>query len=298
MTANAPISLLASLSTVPDPRSAHGRRHPLSEMLAAGCCAILCGARGFKPIAQWLHDQDIALAHALGFTRKPPKWGPSASCSSRWTRRPSRTRWHGGLRPHWPVHAPGPTGRLEDRAVRLRRRHGAIGPEADDRHAAARVHRHELLLCWEILASSVGRHVDAGKRPTAASRSTPSSPAASRRPSGKKGREGTIPAASPSSPTAGSSPAAISRAATSPSSGRTGRPVASRSPDAAPRRATLRAVCSSTLPGWPDTLVSIVRVDHRPTPDRLEVSEVACADKSRVPRRRQGRRDVGGRCGT
>ena len=44
-------------------------------MLAAVCCAILCGARGFKPIAQWLHDQDIALVHALGFTRKPPKWG-------------------------------------------------------------------------------------------------------------------------------------------------------------------------------------------------------------------------------
>jgi hypothetical protein len=44
-------------------------------MLAAVCCAILCGARGFKPIAQWVHDQDIALMHALGFTRKPPKWG-------------------------------------------------------------------------------------------------------------------------------------------------------------------------------------------------------------------------------
>jgi hypothetical protein len=44
-------------------------------MLAAVCCAILCGARGFKPIAQWVHDQDIALIHALGFYRTPPKWG-------------------------------------------------------------------------------------------------------------------------------------------------------------------------------------------------------------------------------
>ena len=75
MTVNAPASLLTFLATVPDPRSAHGRRHPLPAMLAAVCCAILCGARGFKPIAQWLHDQDIALAHALGFTRKPPRWG-------------------------------------------------------------------------------------------------------------------------------------------------------------------------------------------------------------------------------
>lgn len=68
-------SLLHFLTTVPDPRSRHGRRHPLSAMLAAVCCAILCGARGFKPIAQWVHDQDITLMHALGFTRTPPKWG-------------------------------------------------------------------------------------------------------------------------------------------------------------------------------------------------------------------------------
>jgi hypothetical protein len=75
MTAASAISLLSFLATVPDPRSAHGRRHPLGAMLAAVSCAILCGARGFKPIAQWLHDQDISLVHALGFTRKPPKWG-------------------------------------------------------------------------------------------------------------------------------------------------------------------------------------------------------------------------------
>src|SRR5262245_46188854 len=75
MTSDAPACLLSFLSTVPDPRSAHGRRHPLPSMLAAVCGAILCGARGFKPIAQWLHDQEIALVHAMGFTRKPPKWG-------------------------------------------------------------------------------------------------------------------------------------------------------------------------------------------------------------------------------
>src|SRR3954449_13465891 len=75
MTGNAPASLPAFLATVPDPRSPHGRRHPLPAMLAAVCCAILCGARGFKPIAQWVHDQDLALMHALGFTRTPPKWG-------------------------------------------------------------------------------------------------------------------------------------------------------------------------------------------------------------------------------
>lgn len=70
-----PASLPNFLATVPDPRSAHGRRHSLKAMLAAVCCAVLCGARGFKPIAQWVHDQDIEWAHALGFTRTPPRWG-------------------------------------------------------------------------------------------------------------------------------------------------------------------------------------------------------------------------------
>ena len=31
--------------------------------------------RGFKPIAQWVHDQDVSFIHALGFTRTPPRWG-------------------------------------------------------------------------------------------------------------------------------------------------------------------------------------------------------------------------------
>src|SRR5512144_2529378 len=75
MLAPSPSSLLSALAAVPNPRSAHGRRHPLAAMLAAVCCAIRCGARGFKPIALWVHDQDIALMHALGFTRRPPKWG-------------------------------------------------------------------------------------------------------------------------------------------------------------------------------------------------------------------------------
>jgi hypothetical protein len=75
VTATPPTSLIAHLAAISDPRSAHGRRHGLSAMLAAVCCAVLCGARGFKPIAQWVHDQDITLMHALGFTRTPPKWG-------------------------------------------------------------------------------------------------------------------------------------------------------------------------------------------------------------------------------
>ena len=68
-------SLLSFLAAVPDPRSRHGRRHPLSAILALVCCAIMCGAKSYAAIAQWGQDQDIALMHRLGFTRKPPKTG-------------------------------------------------------------------------------------------------------------------------------------------------------------------------------------------------------------------------------
>ena len=68
-------SLLAFLATVPDPRSRHGRRHPLSAILSLVCCAILCGARSYAAIGQWTQDQDITLIHRLGFTRRPPKAG-------------------------------------------------------------------------------------------------------------------------------------------------------------------------------------------------------------------------------
>jgi hypothetical protein len=67
--------LLPFLAQVPDPRSRHGRQHPLPAVLGLACCAILCGARGYAAIAQWAHDQDIALMHRLGFTRRPPKSG-------------------------------------------------------------------------------------------------------------------------------------------------------------------------------------------------------------------------------
>jgi hypothetical protein len=68
-------NLLSFLAAIPDPRSRHGRRHPLTAILGLVCCAIMCGAKSYAAIAQWGHDQDIALMHQLGFTRKPPKLG-------------------------------------------------------------------------------------------------------------------------------------------------------------------------------------------------------------------------------
>jgi len=64
--------LFAALQRVSDPRGRQGQRHPFSAMLAAVVCATLCGARGFKPIAQWLRMQEPATWHWLGFKRRPP----------------------------------------------------------------------------------------------------------------------------------------------------------------------------------------------------------------------------------
>lgn len=44
-------------------------------MLASVVCAMLQGARGYSAITQWIHDQEVELWHALGFSRRPPKLG-------------------------------------------------------------------------------------------------------------------------------------------------------------------------------------------------------------------------------
>lgn len=68
-------SLLHSLQRVPDPRGARGRRHSLQAMLATVVCAVLCGARGYEAIAQWIHLQPKELWYLLGYYRTPPTGG-------------------------------------------------------------------------------------------------------------------------------------------------------------------------------------------------------------------------------
>jgi hypothetical protein len=62
-------SLLRALAAVPDPRSRHGRRHPLPAVLALATVAMLCGARSLYAIAQWGREQPAAVVRTLGFTR-------------------------------------------------------------------------------------------------------------------------------------------------------------------------------------------------------------------------------------
>lgn len=75
MDASLGVSLLSFLAEVPDPRSRYGRRHPLTAILALVCCALMSGAKSYAAIGQWAEDQDIAVMHRLGFTRKPPTSG-------------------------------------------------------------------------------------------------------------------------------------------------------------------------------------------------------------------------------
>src|SRR2546430_9376034 len=77
--AMAPLSLLDALAVVPDPRSRHGRRHPLLAILCLTVLAMLRGCKGPTAIAQFGRDHGVELAHALGFLRgKTP--APSCFC--------------------------------------------------------------------------------------------------------------------------------------------------------------------------------------------------------------------------
>jgi hypothetical protein len=67
--------LLEYLQQIPDPRGLQGRRHSLAAMLAAVVCGLMCGARGYAAVSQWLHAQPVEVWHLLGFFRRPPKQG-------------------------------------------------------------------------------------------------------------------------------------------------------------------------------------------------------------------------------
>jgi hypothetical protein len=62
-------SLLEAFAEVPDPRSPHGRRHPLPAILALSVAAMLSGARSLYAIFQWGRLQPPEVVRALGFTR-------------------------------------------------------------------------------------------------------------------------------------------------------------------------------------------------------------------------------------
>ncbi|MER7009785.1 ISAs1 family transposase [Dactylosporangium sp. NPDC000555] len=60
------------MTAVPDPRSPHGLRYPLTGLLAVAVCAVMAGASSVTAIADWLHDLDDIARARLGFLRRVP----------------------------------------------------------------------------------------------------------------------------------------------------------------------------------------------------------------------------------
>ena len=63
------MTLREELDKVPDPRSRHGRRHPIGAILTLSVCAMMCGARSLYAISQWGRDHGPAMSRSLGFSR-------------------------------------------------------------------------------------------------------------------------------------------------------------------------------------------------------------------------------------
>ena len=62
------MSLVEAFDSVPDPRQARGKRHPLPAVLAMLSAAMLCGCRSLYAAAQWGSDHE-ELARDLGLSR-------------------------------------------------------------------------------------------------------------------------------------------------------------------------------------------------------------------------------------
>jgi len=79
-----PCTLFESLATLPDPRSHHGRIHPLPAVIGLVALALLMGRKSIQGVARFGRQHGTPLAHALGFRRGKT---PTASTLCRTLRR-------------------------------------------------------------------------------------------------------------------------------------------------------------------------------------------------------------------
>ena len=67
-----PRPLIDVFAAIPDVRKLRGKRHPLTAICALACCAMLCGYRSYRAMAEWGRNDGARLAQALGFTPATP----------------------------------------------------------------------------------------------------------------------------------------------------------------------------------------------------------------------------------
>lgn len=77
-------TLFEALATLPDPRSRHGRIHPLPAVMGLVALAMLMGRKSLVGISRFGRQHGPSLAHALGFRRGKT---PTTSTLSRTLRR-------------------------------------------------------------------------------------------------------------------------------------------------------------------------------------------------------------------
>jgi hypothetical protein len=89
-----PCTLFDALATVADPRSRHGRVHPLPAVLGLVALALLMGRKSLQGVARFGRQYGVPLAHALGFRRGKT---PTASTLCRTLRRLDAPRLEAAL---------------------------------------------------------------------------------------------------------------------------------------------------------------------------------------------------------
>jgi hypothetical protein len=65
-------ALAEALAAIPDPRRRGGVRHPFIPLLSAAVCAMLCGARRFAAITEWVADLSGPARASLALTEVTP----------------------------------------------------------------------------------------------------------------------------------------------------------------------------------------------------------------------------------
>lgn len=151
-------SLREALDSVPDPRSRHGRRHPLGAILTLAVVAMLCGARSVYAIAQWGRDQGAPVARRLGFSRDQT---PDPATLHRVLRRLDREAFEGALS-QW-LQEQG-VDRGDALAIDGKRLRGIHGDEVPGVHLVAAYGHHSGVVLGQVAVSNKRNEVEAASR--------------------------------------------------------------------------------------------------------------------------------------